>query len=324
VFGIFLLCFIFFSVATGIAVHYVWRIPQRQEAERLNARMRELRARANVQRQRTGGDLLRRESTGTFAFFASVLDWVKPLKRLQQIIEQANLKYRATDVFTVSIILFALVFAAVGLFIGYWPIKLAFASVISAIPTVYILWKKSSRMGKFEHMLPETIDLFNRSMKAGHNIQGGLETIASDTSDPVQMEFKKVMEELALGAPTEEALHHLGDRIPLIDLKFFITGLILQRQTGANMVDMLENLAMLIRERLNLAEKLRAGTASQRFSAALVCSIPLVIFVIYWFQKPEYIALLIEDETGNMILTYAIVSELIGILVIRKIASPKF
>ena len=161
-------------------------------------------------------------------------------------------------------------------------------------------------------------------MKAGHNIQGGLETIASETSDPVQMEFKKVMEELALGAPTEEALHHLGDRIPLIDLKFFITGLILQRQTGANMVEMLENLAMLIRERLNLAEKLRAGTASQRFSAALVCSIPLVIFVIYWFQKPEYVALLIEDETGNMILTYAIISELIGILVIRKIASPKF
>lgn len=322
--GTFLLCLVFFSAAGWMAAHYVWRIPERAEQERLNARMRELRARTAVQRQRTGGDLLRRESTGTFAFFASFLDWVKPLKRLQQIIEQANLKYRATDVFTVSVILFVLVFGLTGLFIGYWPIKLAFASVIAAIPTMYILWKKSARLNKFEHMLPETIDLFNRSMKAGHNIQGGLETIASETSDPVQMEFKKVMEELALGAPTEEALHHLGDRVPLIDLKFFITGLILQRQTGANMVDMLENLAMLIRERLNLAEKLRAGTASQRFSAALVCSIPLVIFIIYWFQKPEYVALLIEDETGNMILTYAIISELIGILVIRKIASPKF
>ena len=321
--GTFLLCLVFFSVAGWLAAHYVWRIPQRQEEERLNVRMRELRARAAVQRQRTGGDLLRRESVGTFSF-ATFLDWVKPLKRLQQIIEQANLKYRATDVFTVSVILFVVIFGLTGLFIGYWPIKLAFASVVSAIPTMYIMWKKSSRLGKFERMLPETIDLFNRSMKAGHNIQGGLETIASETSDPVQMEFKKVIEELALGAPTEEALHHLGDRIPLIDLKFFITGLILQRQTGANMVDMLENLAMLIRERLNLAEKLRAGTASQRFSAALVCSIPLVIFVIYWFQKPEYVALLIEDETGNMILTYAIISELIGILVIRKIASPKF
>ena len=321
--GTFLLCLVLFSVAGWLAAHYVWRIPQRQEEERLNVRMRELRARAAVQRQRTGGDLLRRESVGTFSF-ATFLDWVKPLKRLQQIIEQANLKYRATDVFTVSVILFVVIFGLTGLFIGYWPIKLAFASVVSAIPTMYIMWKKSSRLGKFERMLPETIDLFNRSMKAGHNIQGGLETIASETSDPVQMEFKKVIEELALGAPTEEALHHLGDRIPLIDLKFFITGLILQRQTGANMVDMLENLAMLIRERLNLAEKLRAGTASQRFSAALVCSIPLVIFVIYWFQKPEYVALLIEDETGNMILTYAIISELIGILVIRKIASPKF
>lgn len=321
--GTFLLCLVFFSVAGWLAAHYVWRIPQRQEEERLNVRMRELRARAAVQRQRNGGDLLRRESVGTFSF-ATFLDWVKPLKRLQQIIEQANLKYRATDVFTVSVILFVVIFALTGLFIGYWPIKLAFASVVSAMPTMYIMWKKSSRLGKFERMLPETIDLFNRSMKAGHNIQGGLETIASETSDPVQMEFKKVIEELALGAPTEEALHHLGDRIPLIDLKFFITGLILQRQTGANMVDMLENLAMLIRERLNLAEKLRAGTASQRFSAALVCSIPLVIFIIYWFQKPEYVALLIEDETGNMILTYAIISELIGILVIRKIASPKF
>ena len=321
--GTFLLCLVLFSAAGWAAAHYIWRIPQRQEEERLNVRMRELRARAAVQRQRTGGDLLRRESVGTFSF-ATFLDWVKPLKRLQQIIEQADLKYRATDVFTVSVILFILIFGLSGLLIGYWPIKLAFASVVAAIPTMYIMWKKSSRIGKFERMLPETIDLFNRSMKAGHNIQGGLETIASETSDPVQMEFKKVMEELALGAPTEEALHHLGDRVPLIDLKFFITGLILQRQTGANMVDMLENLAMLIRERLNLAQKLRAGTASQRLSAALVCSIPLVMFVIYWFQKPEWVALLIEDETGNIILTYAIISELIGIVVIRKIASPKF
>ena len=132
--GTFLLCLAFFSVAGWLAAHYLWRIPQRQEEERLNVRMRELHARAAVQRQRTGGDLLRRESVGTFSF-ATFLDWVKPLKRLQQIIEQANLKYRATDVFTVSVILFVLIFALTGLFIGYWPIKLAFASVVAAIPT---------------------------------------------------------------------------------------------------------------------------------------------------------------------------------------------
>ena len=95
---------------------------------------------------------------------------------------------------------------------------------------------RKRRLHKFEEQLPDAIDLFTRTMRAGHNIHSGLETIANETADPVKMEFKKVMEELALGSPLEPALHNLGKRVPLIDLKFFITGLILQRQTGANMV----------------------------------------------------------------------------------------
>ena len=110
-------------------------------------------------------------------------------------------------------------------------------------------------MKKFEEMLPDAIDLFTRTMRAGHNIHSGLETIATETSDPVKMEFKKLMEELALGSQVEPALHDLGKRVPLIDLKFFITGLILQRQTGANMVAVLENLSTLVRERLNMARQ---------------------------------------------------------------------
>jgi len=166
--------------------------------------------------------------------------------------------------------------------------------------------------------------LFNRSMKAGHNIHAGLETIAQESVDPCKMEFKKVMEELALGSPLEPALHNLGKRVPLVDLKFFITGLILQRQTGANMVQVLDNLSNLVRERLNLAAKMKAATAQQRFSAALLCAMPLVLALGFWILKPEYIRLLYTDETGQKFLTYAIVSEIIGILVIRKIASPKF
>ena len=90
------------------------------------------------------------------------------------------------------------------------------------------------------------------------------------------------------------------------------------------MVDVLENLAVLIRDRLNLSEKLKAGTAQQRFSAAIFCSVPIFMGIIYAFLKPEYFRLLLEDETGNMILTYAIVSEIIGILILRKLSSPKF
>ncbi|MCX6623035.1 MAG: type II secretion system F family protein, partial [Acidobacteria bacterium] len=142
--------------------------------------------------------------------------------------------------------------------------------------------------------------------------------------DPVRMEFRKVIEELALGSPLESALHALGKRVPLIDLKFFITGLILQRQTGANMVEVLENLALLIRERLTLAAKMKAATAQQRLSAGLLCALPLVMAFGFWIIKPEYLRLLYTDETGRQFLTYAIVSELVGILIIRKLASPKF
>src|SRR5262249_54328945 len=139
-----------------------------------------------------------------------------------------------------------------------------------------------------------------------------------------RMEFKKVIEELGLGSPIEAALHNLGKRVPLIDLKFFITGLILQRQTGANMVQVLENMALLVRERLNLAAKMSAATAQQRFSAALLCAMPVVVGIGFWILKPEYIRLLYTDPVGSKFLTYAIVSEFVGILVIRKIASPKF
>jgi tight adherence protein B len=161
-------------------------------------------------------------------------------------------------------------------------------------------------------------------MKAGHNIHAGLETIAQETFDPVRMEFRKVVEELALGSPIEQALHGLGHRVPLVDLKFFVTGVILQRQTGANMVQVLENLVQLVRERLNLSAKIKASTAQQRFSAALLCSLPLVVGLGFWILKPEYIRLLYTDETGQKFLTYAIISEIVGILVIRKIANPRF
>src|SRR4029079_4898121 len=135
--------------------------------------------------------------------------------------------------------------------------------------------------------------------------------------------FKKLIEELALGSQVEPALHGLGRRVPLIDLKFFIISLILQRQTGANMVAVLENLSALVRERLNMAAKMKAHTEQQRFSAALLCALPFVVGIGFWILKPEYIRLLWTDPVGNQFFTYAIISEIVGILVIRKISNVR-
>jgi tight adherence protein B len=313
-----------FAAALLSAGYYVWQAPHKAAVQALSTRMRDLRVRANP-KTRAAPDLLRHEKRGSLAFLGDFVAWIGLLRRLQEYIEQANLGYRAADVFGLCLLIACVTYLVAGLFgMGMLLLRILIALGVACAPIAFILHKRTARLRKFEESLPDAIDLFNRSMKAGHNIHAGLETLAQETFDPVKMEFKKVIEELALGSQLEAALHGLGKRVPLTDLKFFITGLILQRQTGANMVAVLDNLALLVRERLNLAAKMKASTAQQRFSAGLLCGMPLVVGLGFWFLKPEYIRLLYTDETGSKFLTYAICSEIIGILVIRKIASPKF
>lgn len=316
--------FLIFSGALFAAGYYAFSVPQQEAQQVLAGRLRELRAQTSG-RSKAAPDLLRRETRGSLASLGDIISWIGVLRRLQEIIDQAALKYRAADVVALCAIIavgFYFFFGLVGL--SLWFLRIVLALGLGAIPIVYIRWKRNQRMKKFEEVLPDAIDLFNRSMKAGHNIHSGLETIAGETSDPVRSEFKKVVEELALGSPIEDALRNLGKRIPIVDLKFFVTGLILQRQTGANMVQVLENLGLLVRERLNLAAKMKAATAQQRFSAGLLCALPLVVGLGFWILKPEYIRLLYTDETGSKFLTYAVISEIVGILIIRKIANPKY
>ncbi len=323
--GFLFIAFVIFSGALLGAGYYVWSVPERQAQQMLAGRLRELRARGGVGRTRSSPDLIHREKESAFAFLSNFLAWIGPVRRLQESITQANLKYRAADVLALGMGIALVVYFALGLLgMAMLALRLIFAFGMGCLPVVYIMRVRAKRLRKFEENLPDTIDLFNRSMKAGHNIHAGLETIAAETLDPTRMEFKKVIEELALGSALETALHGLGGRVPIIDLKFFVTALILQRQTGANMVAVLENLSTLVRERLNLAAKMKAATAQQRFSAGLLCALPPVMALGFWILKPEYIRLLYTDETGSKFLTYAICSEIVGILVIRQIASPKF
>ena len=262
---------------------------------------------------------------GPFAPLGDFLAWIGSLRRLQQSIDQANLKYRAAEVLAVCVVIAAAVYTALG-FMGLhmFFLRASLALGLGAVPVAYILQVRKRRLRRFEQGLPDAIDLFNRSMKAGHNIHAGLETVAEESFDPVRMEFRKVIEELSLGAPLEETLHGLGRRVPLIDLRFFITGLILQRQTGADLVQVLENLALLVRERLNLSAKMKAATAQQRFSARLLCALPVVVGFAIWLLRPEQMRVLYADETGQKFLTYVVISEVVGFLMIRKIANPRF
>jgi tight adherence protein B len=316
--------FIIFTVALLVAGYYVWSVPEQQASDALTGRLRELRSQSRSG-ARAASDLVKREHRGSFAFLGDFFTWLGVMRRMQTYIVQANLKYRAADVVGLSVALAIGFFLLFGLFgMSFLLLRLILCLLVGAIPIIYVRWVRGKRLAKFEDQLPDAIDLFTRTMRSGHNIHSGLETIATETADPVKMEFKKLMEQLALGAPLETALHDLGERIPIIDLKFFITGLVLQRQTGANMVGVLENLSLLVRERLNMSAKMKAHTAQQRFSAALLCGLPFVVGLGFWILKPEYMHILYSDPVGSKLLTYAIVSEIVGIIVIRKLSNIKF
>jgi tight adherence protein B len=314
--------FLLFAAALFSAAWYAWVVPQRQAARMLDARLRgvQMARRSN----RGAQDLIRHERKGVLTFLGDFIGWLRIVKRLQIRIDQANLSWRAEDIAGIAAALTVLSYVLFDFLISVFLLRLLLALLAGALPLLYIERKRTARLGRFEQQLPDAIDLFTRTMRAGHNIHSGLETVAAETADPLRMEFRKIIEELALGSQIEPALHGLGARIPLVDLKFFITGLILQRQTGANMVGVLENLARLVRERLNMAAKLKAHTAQQRFSAGLLCALPLVVGLGFWVLKPEYMRLLWTDPVGSKFLTYAVISEFTGIVVIRRIANVRF
>jgi len=322
--GFFLLAFLIFAGALLTAGYVVWAAPQQRAGQMLAARLREVRAQAGT-RSRAPADLIVRERPRGLAALGRVLSWLGGLDRLQQYIDQANLNYRAPEVLLLMLAVGGVSFALLGVLgLHLVLLRLLLAGGLASLPLIYILRTRRIRLRKFEEGLPDAIDLFNRSMKAGHNIHSGLETVAAESLDPVRAEFRKVIEELALGSPIESALHNLGRRVPLMDLKFFVTGLILQRQTGANLVSVLENLSLLMRERLNLAARMKAHTAQQRFSAGLLCALPAVAALGIWFVKPDYLRLLYTHPVGSKFLTYAVISELVGILIIRRIANVRY
>jgi tight adherence protein B len=299
----------------------VWG-PQRRLRRSVEQRLRGLRIEAGRQPRA----LLREQQLSGVSMIHKIYARLEVMKRLQSMIDQAQLPYRAGNVVTFSVLLLAtgyLVTDALRV-VPFLVLRLMIAGGCAALPFLYIGSKRQRRLRQIEEMLPEAIDLFTRAMRAGHNIHSGLQVLAEETHEPLAGEFKKLREELALGATVEEVLHNLGDRLPLLDLRFFATGVILQRETGANIVTVMEDLSTVIRERLQLRARLRAHTAQQRFSAALLCGLPVVTGIVFYFLRYDYISVLWLTPLGARFLIYGIISEIVGIFAVRRIASVRF
>jgi tight adherence protein B len=241
------------------------------------------------------------------------------ISKLQTLLEQANVNMRAGNVLLLCILSGAALGLVVVLFTSF-PQFVWLGVILGAIlPYSYANYRRAKRFQKFEELFPEAIDTLARAVRAGHAFTTALELIASEISDPVASEFRKLFEEQKFGMPVRDALLNLTERVPLVDVKFFVTAVMLQRETGGNLAEILDNLSYVIRERFKIMRQVRVHTAQGRLTMMLLMGLPPIIVVTMQVMNPTFIEPLFKDFIGHILIVAGITLQTIGYFVIRRV-----
>jgi len=198
-----------------------------------------------------------------------------------------------------------------------------FALLLGALPILYVRFKRNKRIGAFEEQFPDTLDFLARSLRAGHAFSVCLEMIAEESPEPVAGEFRVLYHEQNLGAPLEEAMKDLAKRVPLLDVRFFVSAVLLQREIGGNLAEILDKLAYVIRERFRIKGHVRAVSAHGRITATVLTVMPLVTMLALMVVAPRYLGYLATNPTGKYLIVATIVAMLVGYYWMRRIIDIK-
>jgi tight adherence protein B len=307
-----------FIVVTGLvmgAFFGLQELPGWLAARRLDRRLREV--------SRPAGDL-----PDTPSFVTEVKKGPLPAidralgganSSLATLIEQSGMRT------TPSAIMLAMVSAAIVcgfvsmLFISV-PIFWALAALAgSFIPYAWLRHKRTQRIKKFEEQFPEALDLLSRAIRAGHAFQTAMGMVAEELPSPVGVEFKKAFEQQNFGLPLRDVLDQMAERVPILDVKFFVTAVTIQRETGGNLAEILDNLAHVVRERFKILRQVRVHTAHGRFTGYVLLALPAALAVALTFINPEHMSVLFKERMGQMMIMGAIVMQTIGFIWIRKV-----
>ena len=202
--------------------------------------------------------------------------------------------------------------------------RIWFAAIIAAaigawLPYLWLKRRRTKRMHAFEEGLPEAIDLLGRAIRAGHPLSSGLKMVADETQEPIAGEFQRTFEEHRFGVPFDEAIQDLADRVDIVDVRILVTAILIQREVGGNLAEVLDNLASVIRARFTIRRQLRVYTAQGRMSGYVLAALPIVVGAIIYLLNPDYGTLMFTRPLGRVFLGTAAVMQVIGYLWIRKI-----
>ena len=263
--------------------------------------------------------LLRGEDGEDPPWLQAIVSILPQRRDVAHLLEQANLSW---SVGTFLLITFGMA-AAFGITTmlllpgRLFPLLLAAAG--ASLPYLYVRRLRKRRVNAFEKIFPEAIDLLGRSIRAGHALNSGLEVIAEELADPVSTEFRQVFEEQKFGLPLRDSLMAMADRIPLVDTRIFVTAVLIQRESGGSLAEILDNISYTIRERFKIRRQLKVYTAQGRMTGYLLAVLPIIMGLIIYTVSPEYMSVLFEETMGRFALGLAVVLQILGYLSIRKI-----
>jgi tight adherence protein B len=239
--------------------------------------------------------------------------------RLQERIAQAGLKMKAGKLILMSACLGLGTFLLLGLFYPQFWVGLILGIAVTFVPYGVVSYLRQKRLQQFEEKFPEALDLLGRAVRAGHAFTTGLEMIARESPDPIASEFRTTFEEQNFGLPLRDALLNMTERIPSIDVRFFVTALLIQKETGGNLAEILDSLARVIRDRFRIYREVRVRTAQGRLTAGILIALPVFMMIVLMILNPTYMRVLFQDPKGSVILAVAGIMQVIGSLLIWKI-----
>ncbi|MGJ7496542.1 type II secretion system F family protein [Variovorax sp. RT4R15] len=299
------------------ALYLIWKTYKGPEAKKLEKRLQALSAShdATVQAQ-----LLKQRMLSEVPAFQRLLFSIPRAHSLDKFILQAGLDWTVS-----KLLLICAGFGVIGLVliagVAHQTLLLSAAvgAVLAALPLLYLQHKRSTRLDKLERQLPDALDLVTRALRSGHSFSSGLQMIGEEMAEPIANEFRIVSDEVNFGVSLQQALTNLSERVPLTDLRYFVVAVLVQRDSGGNLTEVLGNLSRLVRERLKLYAKVRVLSSEGRLSAWIVGSMPFALAGVLNLVNPDFMSPLWKDPIGISIIKYMLILMAFGVLIIRKI-----
>jgi tight adherence protein B len=239
--------------------------------------------------------------------------------KLQDFVMQAGMPLRPAKLLMICVIVGVGSYLGASYFLPHFYYTLPIGIFAAFLPIAYVAFKRRLRLRKFEEHFPEALDLLGRAVRAGHAFTTGLEMISKECPEPLAGEFRTAFEEQNFGLPLRDALLNLTERIPLIDVRFFVTALLIQKETGGNLAEILDGLSRVIRDRFRIYREVQIRTAQGRLTAGILIALPIMMLIILSALNPKYVGVLFTDPMGPVVLATAAIMQIIGSAILWKI-----